>query len=76
MGKINPRLSILQKDGVYAIYLDFDFLFLWNEAAEWFSNIITAEKIDDIKDIPNDFIEFLIGKQIIIEEEVETGVLF
>lgn len=67
---LNPRVSFAEKNGVYAVYLDFAFLFLWDEPAIWFKNIIEYPVTLFNSDIPEDFIEFLKENQILIIEEM------
>ena len=61
-------MSFLKKDDVYAVYLDFNFLFLWGEPSKWFSEMIVVQSIDDLQHISIDFIEFLTRRRIVIEE--------
>jgi len=65
---LNSRINFAEKNGTYAIYLDFNFLFLWDEPAIWFKKIIDCPMVLSHSDIPEDFIEFLKENQILIKE--------
>ncbi|MFH1392183.1 MAG: hypothetical protein ABIG90_00670 [bacterium] len=70
---LNPRVSFAEKNGVCAIYLDFDFWFLWDEPAIWFKKIAESPTTTTLSnsDIPDDFMEFLKTNQILIKEMIQ-----
>lgn len=68
--KLNPALAYRKKNGIYAFYLDFNYIFIYGRAAELIDQIleaIVANKCIDF--LPGEFLEYLIKKQIILEEQ-------
>lgn len=63
MYKISRFTSYIDKKDVYAVYCNFNLYFFKNETFKMFKKIIN----NDTKDIDNEFIKFLLDKEIIIE---------
>ena len=63
MYKISRFTSYIDKKDVYAVYCNFNLYFFKNETFKMFKKIIN----NDTKDIDNEFINFLLDKEIIIE---------
>jgi hypothetical protein len=56
----------MEKDGIMALYVNFNLIFFKNDTVKWLKQIINHESS---KDIPSDFIEYL-KKMEIIEESL------
>lgn len=70
---LNPLVSFLEKNGVYAIYVNFNFLFLKDQAADLFRVVIEKLKSNkSVEEIDNKFLEYLIAKNIIQEVKNEN----
>ncbi len=64
MYKISRFTSYIDKKDVYAVYCNFNLYFFKNETFKMFKKIIN----NDTKDIDNEFIKFLLDKEIITED--------
>lgn len=68
---LNPALAYRKKNGIYAFYLDFNYIFISGKAAEFIDQMleaIVAKKCFDF--LPGEFLEYLIAKKIILEEQL------
>ncbi len=64
MYKISRFTSYIDKKDVYAVHCNFNLYFFKNETFKMFKKIIN----NDTKDIDNEFIKFLLDKEIITED--------
>lgn len=65
---LNPCVSYKKKGGVYVFYIDFNFFFFKAGAADLVEEVLIAISGDnDFSRIPNDFLEYLVSKNIIRE---------
>jgi hypothetical protein len=70
---LNRSVSFAERNGVYAVYIDFNFMFFRGVAAQLLGDILTqpnAVKQLDLANTPGDFVEFLVLKKILKEEQV------
>lgn len=68
--KLNPYVSFRKKRGRYVFYLNFDYFFFKEEAAELITALlkeINQERTTDHAPIPMDFVRYLIEKGIVVE---------
>jgi len=65
---LNPRVSYLEKDRQYAIYIDFNYLFLSGQAALYFNALLSSDD-NSKKQVPESFIKYLLYKHIIEEDK-------
>lgn len=70
---LNPVIVYRKKNGIYAFYIDFNYLFFTGQAAELVDQLFEAfEAVDSNKDfesLPDQFLNYLIAKKIILEEQ-------
>ncbi len=61
MYKLTRYTSYIEKNNIYAVYCNFNLYFFKNDTYNWFKSIIDKEN----KKIDNEFINFLLDKEII-----------
>lgn len=70
--QLNQSVAIKKKNGIYAIYYNFSYIFFKDVSAQLMDALlecISKKKEVNYRDIPRDFIEYLIDKKIIVEEK-------
>ena len=60
--KISRLTSFSKKENEIAVYVNFDLLFFKNQSAKWFMDIVNRVDLDEI---PVDFIQYLLKKEVI-----------
>ena len=68
--RLNPVIVYRKKNGVYAFYIDFNYFFFTDKAAELIDQMfeaINSEKHFGF--LPDLFLNYLISKKIILEEQ-------
>jgi hypothetical protein len=67
---LNPLAVYRKKNGVYALYIDFNYIFFTDQSAELLDKmfeVISFQKCLDF--LPDSFLDYLVSKKIILEEK-------
>jgi hypothetical protein len=65
---LNRSAAILEKGGVWVIFLNYNFLFFEAQAADFLARLLAGLKAQTIPaDVPDDFIAYLVQKGILKE---------
>lgn len=67
---LNPIIAYRKKNGVYAFYIDFNYIFFTGKSAEFIDRMFEVIHSQTCLDfLPDTFLDYLILKKIILEEK-------
>ncbi|MFA5023598.1 MAG: hypothetical protein WC523_01385 [Patescibacteria group bacterium] len=67
---LNPAVVYRKKNGIYAVYLDFNYFFFSGPASDLIDGLLLALAAgESLNSFPSDFLAYLVSKKIITEEQ-------